>query len=400
MTTETDDRITTLLTDARAALDDLGIREAGDESDADDEAGGDDGDEARALELTADLESGAQDGLPEPISSTDLPSLAAEAHELVEEGDVQSLLERVGLDTLPDGSTPSSLPEAIANGDPGQVATLRALQRLASLADPESDSDTDTNSDLADADSLEETVLDLYGLLEKSGAVETGDEEASEADTDASADAEEPGEEGGEAAVDETDEDESDEDEMDKEKGEDEIDDEGEADQKDEDETDESEESTSESDSEPAEATDETDSDETDEADETDGDGDLEDSISSALKDAVGGFGDEVESLKAGLEAAGLGDDEEADAEDEADPVDEEANGDETDEEDGDEGDGADDDEDEDDGLLSTGDDGGPFGDSSSGRRRGTMYSTVARSPSKRADMKATTRHSTMPKRN
>ncbi|MFC7231355.1 hypothetical protein ACFQMM_07955 [Saliphagus sp. GCM10025308] len=391
MTTETDDRITTLLTDTRAALDDLGIREAEDESDA----GGDGGDEGRPLELTADLEGGAQDSLPEPISSTDLPSLAEEAHELVEEGDVQSLLERVGLDTLPDGSTPSSLPEAIANGDPGQVATLRALQRLASLADPDSDSDPD----LDDANSLEETVLDLYGLLTKSVAVETGDDEASEADTDASEDAEEPDEEGGEAAGDETDEDESDEDEVDEEKGEDEMDEEGEADQKDEDETDESEESTSESDSEPVEATDETDSDETEEADETDDDGDLEDSISSALKDAVGGFGDEVESLKAGLEAAGLGDDEEADAEDEADPEDEEANGDDTDEEDGDEGDEAEEDK-EDDGLLSTGDDGGPFGGSSSGRRRGTMYSTVARSPSKRADMNATTRHSTMPKRN
>ncbi|UTF55159.1 hypothetical protein [Natronosalvus rutilus] len=393
MTTETDDRITKLLTNARAALDDLGIRETADESDADDEAGGDGGDggdERRPLELTADLEGGAQDGLPEPISSTDLPSLAEEAHELVEEGDVQSLLERVGLDTLPDGSAPSSLPEAIANGDPGQVATLRALQRLASLADPDPDSDPD----LDDADSLEETVLDLYGLLTKSVAVETGDEEASEADTEASDDADEPDEEEGEAAGDETDEDES---------GEDEMDEEGEADQKDEDETDESEESTSESDSEPAEATDETDSDETDEADETDGDSDLEDSISSALKDAVGGFGDEVESLKAGLEAAGLGDDKEADAEDEADTEDEEANGDDTDEENGDERDEADDaeeDEDEDDSLLSTGDDGGPFGGSSSRRRRGTMYSTVARSPSKRADMKATTRHSTMPKRN
>ncbi|MFC7213248.1 hypothetical protein ACFQO4_04025 [Saliphagus sp. GCM10025334] len=369
MTTETDDRITTLLTDTRAALDDLGIREAGDESDADDEAGGDDGDEARALELTADLEGGAEDGLPEPISSTDLPSLAEEAHELVEEGDVQSLLERVGLDTLPDGSTPSSLPEAIANGDPGQVATLRALQRLASLADPDLESDSD--SDLDDADSLEETVLDLYGLLTKSVAVETGDEEVSEADTDASEDTAEPDEEG-EAGGDE---DETDEDGVDEEGGE--------ADQKDEDETDED--------------------DESDEDDETD-DGDLEDSISSALKDAVGGFGDEVESLKAGLEAAGLGDDEEADAEDEADPEDEEANGDDTDEEDGVEEEEADEAaeevEDEDDGLLSTGDDGGPFGGSSSGRRRGTMYSTVARSPSKRADMKSTTRHSTMPKRN
>lgn len=72
-----------------------------------------------------------------------LDETAQEASDLVESSDPQDLLAAVGLDTLPDGSEPDTLPEAIARGDPERVDDLKRLLNLAKLADRTDDGELD-----------------------------------------------------------------------------------------------------------------------------------------------------------------------------------------------------------------------------------------------------------------
>ncbi|WP_049923807.1 hypothetical protein [Halopiger djelfimassiliensis] len=104
MSEQLDERVTDVLNEADAASGSALSR--GDDSDADDES--------------------ATRGLLE---------IADEASEILESAEPGELLEAVGLDTLPDGTEPESIPEAIARGDAEQVEDLRRLLNLAKLTD-------------------------------------------------------------------------------------------------------------------------------------------------------------------------------------------------------------------------------------------------------------------------
>lgn len=306
-TDDVDDRVNELLAAAPSALEEISVEDVP---------------EASNGEPTLDS-----------LSSSQLPELAASAQELLADTDADGVLELVGLDTLPDGSEPDSVPGAIAKGDPVKVATLRALKQLATLAEldefDEFDEETEegTDDDPDHDPNIEDVLADLESMLERrnesaEGTQPTPDEMESKAE-------------------------------------------------------DESKEAT---------------------ADETDDDAHSE--LASTLEETIGGFRDDVEAAAEGLEAT-LGDDSDDDEpEDDSDDVksDDAAV----------DADAADDDaedepeRDEDDGVL---DDNGLLGDdglgtdSSASRKRGTMFSTVASSPSNRPDMHAVKRHSTVPKR-
>ncbi|RKD97479.1 hypothetical protein [Halopiger aswanensis] len=68
-------------------------------------------------------------------AANDVRDLAAEANDLLDSSDPNELLAAVGLETLPDGTEPNSIPEAIAKGDPNAVEDLQRLLHLARLAD-------------------------------------------------------------------------------------------------------------------------------------------------------------------------------------------------------------------------------------------------------------------------
>lgn len=71
-------------------------------------------------------------------SDSDRPDVlegAERASAFLESADPPEILEAVGLETLPDGSEPDSIPEAIAQGDPERVDTLQQLFHLANLAE-------------------------------------------------------------------------------------------------------------------------------------------------------------------------------------------------------------------------------------------------------------------------
>ncbi|WP_306057506.1 hypothetical protein [Natronococcus wangiae] len=99
----------------------------------------------------------------------DLLEAADEASELLETADPRELLEALGLGTLPDGSEPDTLPEAIANGDPERVEELHRLLRLARLADR------------SDDEELEDAV---GGLRETIDRAQTGEDDTMTDDTD------------------------------------------------------------------------------------------------------------------------------------------------------------------------------------------------------------------------
>ncbi|WP_254767434.1 hypothetical protein [Salinilacihabitans rarus] len=264
-----------------------------------------------AAATVADLPPEADpEGLRDELDDADedaLRDFAAAAREVVEESEPADVLAAVGLSELPDGSEPSSLPEAIAAGDPGKVADLRSLLILSKLA-----------GEWRDDEAVGQRLSELRETL---------------------------GERAGPSAPDE-----------------------GEAD--------------AEGDEAEAERA----------ADERDAEGgDLESTLQSAMDDALGGFGDEVAAVRERLEGMRSDEGEGATADDgSADGV--EAGAEAADEaptakaeaETAEEGEG----------LL------GGLGDSS-GQSSGvaTMHSTVAPSPSKRADMRAVRRFSTMPKR-
>ncbi|AEH37542.1 hypothetical protein [Halopiger xanaduensis] len=68
-------------------------------------------------------------------TANDIRDLADEANEILDSADPDELLEAVGLDTLPDGSEPDSIPAAISQGDPDEVDDLRRLLHLSRLGD-------------------------------------------------------------------------------------------------------------------------------------------------------------------------------------------------------------------------------------------------------------------------
>ncbi|NGM71459.1 hypothetical protein G6M89_21150 [Natronolimnobius sp. AArcel1] len=259
--------------------------------------------------------------------SSGLLEAADDASDLLESNEPGDVLEALELDTLPDGSDASSIPEAIAEGDKADVATLQQLLRLANLAD----------HDAAELDGALESLRD--GI--DAGTDDNDDAEAevtpADSDGDSSDDAE-------------------------------------------------------------AETPEDTDG-EPDESDSSDTTFELTEQLRSSMKSSLSDFSEDIGSLQDGLEAvqSGLSDSDESDG----DAADGDATDDDESAPDTDEERTADSEGEEDDDLLEADlepDLGGERGNSAGGD--GTRHSTMAPSPSKRADMKGTARFSTMPDRN
>ncbi|NUC73068.1 hypothetical protein HTZ84_12225 [Haloterrigena sp. SYSU A558-1] len=300
-------------------------------------------------------EAGDADG-----ASGNLLETAAEANDLLESAEPDELLAAVGLDTLPDGSEPDSIPAAIARGDPEQVADLQRLLHLSNLAD-----DDDEGALEGAVDALRSSIGDGEEATAESDAGDEGESDAeadSEGDQAADDEAEDDGlletvlgsgdERGGDIGAEASAGDAgSDEDDADSEGG-----------------ARETVEAAAET---VGEASGLLESDEEEVDDEDDGGSDIGDQLRSAVESSLTDVGDDLEGLHERLQersASSVGD--EGDGEDDADAADE-----------------------EDDGLFGSG-----LGSSDGGGGDGTRHSTMAPPPSKRADMK-TTRHSTMPKR-
>ncbi|AFZ71786.1 hypothetical protein SAMN05443661_10837 [Natronobacterium gregoryi] len=88
----------------------------------------------------------------------DLVETATRASDLLESTEPEVLLEAVGLEMLPDGSEPDSIPEAIVEGEPAAVEHLERLLRLGNLAD---------QADKAEID-------DVIGVLRAAGESKSG----------------------------------------------------------------------------------------------------------------------------------------------------------------------------------------------------------------------------------
>ncbi|EMA42582.1 hypothetical protein [Halobiforma nitratireducens] len=269
---------------------------------------------------------------------------AERADTLVATADPSALLEAVGLDTLPDGSEPASMPDAIARGDPDAVEDLERLLSLARLADRSDEEEAEIG---AATSGLRAVTEDDEGDEGDDGD-EFGDNEAGKAEHDRSVEDERRGES---------------------------VDDEPTA-------------------GDDGDGIDPEVEDTEDEA-TTGPEVEVEDRLRDALESDIANFGDGVERLQEGLEAIGGG---EADTEgegdrDDASESDPEAN--ELDHEGRLGGEGATA-ESEDDDLLDP-DLGSSGRESPDGAAR---HSTVAPSPSKRADMSAVRRFSTMPDSN
>lgn len=252
---------------------------------------------------------------PDDASTDDVFEAATDANEILEEADPDALLEAVGLDTLPDGSEPDSIPAAIARGEPEDVEALQRLLHLSRLADRESDD-------------LEGAVGELRERIDGGSA-----ESAAESD-------DQEGDDGTGGGEDES---------------------EGER---------------------AGDGDDEAGSESTD---------DLTDQLRSSMESSLGSFSDDIEGLQSKLEAAtaGIGGDGAADAADEESAADAESEADAEAE--------AEADTEDDDGLLDT--DLGADRDRDTSSGSPTRHSTMAPPPSERADMRGTTRHSTMPDR-
>lgn len=97
-----------------------------------------------AADAESDAMLTATDGESGDDTGRDLLAVADEASDLLESTEPRELLEAVGLGTLPDGSEPNTLPEAIARGDPERVEDLHRLLRLARLADRSDGTDLDS----------------------------------------------------------------------------------------------------------------------------------------------------------------------------------------------------------------------------------------------------------------
>lgn len=120
-------------------------------------------------------------------TANDIRDLADEANEILDSADPDELLEAVGLDTLPDGSEPDSIPAAISQGDPDEVDDLRRLLHLARLGD-RSDGLEDAISGVrarvgdAETDAAEGTSADAES--ESTGSTDSAADEASTSDVE------------------------------------------------------------------------------------------------------------------------------------------------------------------------------------------------------------------------
>ena len=81
------------------------------------------------------------DGFEAALEDTNLFETASEANDLLENENATDLLEAFGLDELPDGSEPQTIPEAIAKGSADDVEDLRVLLKVAKLSGQEDDED-------------------------------------------------------------------------------------------------------------------------------------------------------------------------------------------------------------------------------------------------------------------
>ncbi|ELY85119.1 hypothetical protein [Natrialba taiwanensis] len=272
---------------------------------------------------TADAQAGSLVDDDSPSEST-VTAAAADASDLLASTDPRELLGAIGLGTLPDGTEPETLPEAITRGDPSHVEDLERLLRLARL-DERSDEET-----------LSDAVGELQAAIHADGDTDgDGDRSDDTSESDATA-----------AAAD------------------------------------------------GADADDDTDTNTDSDALEF-----IEDELGSAVGERLASFSEDIEGLQERLAAAGVdvdsGGDEEADGGGESGES-EQSGGQESGESDVDETDG-----DDENGLLEP-DLSSEFGSDSADERtsRGVArHSTVAPSPSDRADMKTPARFSTMPKR-
>ncbi|ELY87634.1 hypothetical protein C483_17083 [Natrialba hulunbeirensis JCM 10989] len=301
--------------------------------------------EAGALATATDTDSSTD---TDTATATDTPSgstmatLSETASDLLESAEPRDLLEAVGLGTLPDGSEPETIPAAIAQGDPEHVEDLERLLRLARVGES------------TDEEGLEDAVGGLHEAIREHR--DTADDEPDSGGDATTADSDEG--DTGAGAGERVGEDDSDGD------------------------------SASDSDSD-----DDTESDSDSDSDSSTGDDVLEfveDELGEALGDRVSSFSEDVEGLREKVSSVGGESEADADDENEGDDADAEAEADAADDDDGllDEGLGADLEPD-----LGTDSDGGQTS-------RGVVrYSTLAPSPSKRADMRSPARFSTMPKK-
>ncbi|QLG47541.2 hypothetical protein [Natrinema halophilum] len=258
----------------------------------------------------ADASSGAivsstdSDGDQE-TARTELLETAEEASDILETTDPSTLLEALGLDTLPDGSEPGSIPAAVARAEPER---LEALQRLLSLA---------KLADRYDGGTIDGAVDDLRKTVSETG------ESAAES---------EPGAANGVESDDESISDRSD-----------------------------------------ATETERGDATETERGDATEATDEPEERLRSALQSSFSAFGDEIQQLRDQLETAST--------DSESDEKAGSAEG----------------------GSEEKTEDAVPSPELESGRdrgvasARGSHHSTIAPSPSKRADMRGLARFSTMP---
>ncbi|SDQ46310.1 hypothetical protein [Natronobacterium texcoconense] len=125
---------------------------------------------------------------------------AERASDLLESTEPGTLLEAVGLETLPDGTEPDSIPQAIVEGDADAVEDLERLLRLGNLANR-------VDEGMADAaiGGLR-TAVEAEADSESSGEDEVGDERSdegapAESDGDRTED-DETGDDGGETEMD------------------------------------------------------------------------------------------------------------------------------------------------------------------------------------------------------
>lgn len=147
--------------------------------------------------LLTDADRTARGLLTGDAESDDLLEHAEAAADLLESADPVGLLEAVGLETLPDGSEPSSIPDAIARGDEARVDELQRLLHLANLADGDRDGETDEHES-GDETAVEDLEASVAAVREtgahervddgadEGGAVD-GDDDGDAADDDADA---------------------------------------------------------------------------------------------------------------------------------------------------------------------------------------------------------------------
>lgn len=146
-----------------------------------------------ALESELDLESVTQDGSLEEAVETDeltetsLFEHASNAREFIRSEDPETVLEAFGLAELPDGSEPSSIPEAIARAPEERLRELTAVTGLARLADRIENQDDDSERQLLKSVSELRERLSLVTDSEPDETTQAQDETAESLLSDGSA---------------------------------------------------------------------------------------------------------------------------------------------------------------------------------------------------------------------